>query len=204
MPDFDVTIKLRQLQEYERELATAKARSKFLENTYTRSIAEITHQQLLEAKQDIIDALKDKVETLNESADNLEDLVKKRNIQVVYLNNQVINLKSALAVEVSNVCDLDQEKQDLIEVLADRNGTITCLKADKARLEKQLAATIARDTSFTLSGDYQVTKISKGGSLKSYKEMYPDRQTGFPPHLNENDLEFDNDINDEPDPSIGW
>jgi chromosome segregation ATPase len=213
--------------------------------------------QELEKRQTAVDAL---IVDRQVGYEEQQEIIKKKNVQIDYLNNQVINLKSTLVVEISNVCDLDQEKQDLIEILAEKNNVINCLKTDlrnfqnskeafnyiegvrasyeqkleeqhqtltqefdllnrvivekdtgitslkaeKVQLENQLAATIASNTSFTLSGDYQATKISKGKSLKSYKEMYPGRQAGFTPQSGANDMEFDQDIDDELDPSIGW
>jgi hypothetical protein len=173
-------------------------------------------------------------EELQRAKERIEYLILNNNSNTGAYQGYLTDLKSALAVEVANVCDLDQEKQDLIEILADRNETITCLKADNDRLEKSqlalysieyvervrlgyekkldqlqehLAATVASNTSFTLSGDYQVTKISKGKSLSTWIEDNQEQESNpedFDTWRGQETDTWDDDIDDEPDLSIGW
>jgi chromosome segregation ATPase len=325
MPDLDVTIKLSQLQDYEKELTQLKSRNRFLEISYHAEQTGIVKrnqeikvtESLVEAKQDIINALKDskakiqndlinandnivhlrhgtqqlqeKIEKLEafigscglitgtsydiykliddnqklnqelqETKDRIEYLVLSQNSNTKAYQGYLADLKSALAVEVSNVCDLDNEKQELIEILAEKNDVTNCLKADlinsqnskeafnyiegvrasyeqklkeqhqtltqefdllnrvivekdidiaslkaeKVQLENQLAATIASNTSFTLSGDYQVTKISKGKSL--FNQAEEENHQNYDTWQGQETSTWDDDIYDEPDPSIGW
>jgi hypothetical protein len=302
MPDFDVTIKLSQLQNYEKELAQLKARNRFLEISYHAEQQAKAGSNLLEAKQDIIDALKDaktKVQNelidandtiehlrygtqqLQKKVDKLQEFIGSRglktgcnyNIYKLVDDNEKLNqeldkkqtainalicdrqmnydeyqkvakeqkeyltachasssesyrnvidgLKSALAIEVANVCDLDQEIQDLIKILSLRNDSINQLEAINIQLKNQLAATAALNTSFTLSGDYQVTKISRGEAIfnqvvtestqqKSLSTWIKDNQEqesnpeDFDTWQGQETPTWDDDIDDEPDPSIGW